>query len=180
MVVHGSGAVSAIAGAGRRGPRCIRRIAAAVLVALSAAVAFDAPSAVAQHTLVTATATRTISQNAAGNPTDSGRFAISGELGGRDFLIRNTVGSAYFSRFALGSIRLDSGILTLLIANYNNVSGSPSQLQNYNPLRDLTLRLGGVDYDFSSASQHKQSSQIFEIDPVQALVITDATQHTSV
>ena len=191
MVLHGSGAVSAIAGAGSREPGAalhppggvvtraggaVRRIAAAVLVVLAAAAAFDVPSAVAQHTLVTATATRTLSQNAAGNPVDVGRFALSGDLGGREFLIRNTVGSAYFSRFALGSIRLDSGILTLLIANYNNVSGSPSQLQHYNPLRDLTLRLGGVDYDFSSASQHKQRSQIFEIDPVPGSSFTDATR----
>ena len=179
MVLHGSGAVSAIAGAGRRGPRCIRRIAAAVLVALSAAVAFDVPSAVAQHTLVTATATKTMTPNAAGTPRDVGRFALSDELGDREFQIRNTVGSAYFSRFSLGSITLRDGTLTLEIADHNNVSGSPSQLQHYNPLRDLTLRLGGVDYDFSSASQYKQSGdprfQIEEVDPVAGSNFTNST-----
>ena len=179
MVVHGSGAVSAMAGAGRRGPRCIRRIAAAVLVALAAAVAFDAPSAVAQHTLVTATATKTMTPNASGTPRDIGKFSISGELGDREFQIRNTVGSAHFSRFSLGSIRLNSGTLTLLIADHNNVSGSPSQLQHYNPLRDLTLRLGGVDYSFSSASQRKQSGDprilIEEVDPVAGSNFTNST-----
>ena len=126
MVLHGSGAVSAIAGAGRRGPRCIRRIAAAVLVALSAAVAFDAPSAVAQHTLVTATATKTMTPNASQEPArDVGRFALSDELGDREFQIRNTVGSAYFSRFSLGSITLRDGTLTLLKLRITTTSPVP-------------------------------------------------------
>ena len=109
MALQGSGAVSAIAGAGNREPGAalhppggvvtragfgaLRRIAAAVLVALSAAVAFDVPSNVAQLTLVTATATPTQTPNLAGIPFNAGKFALSGGIGGREFQIRYTVGS---------------------------------------------------------------------------------------
>ena len=96
MVLQGSGAVSAIAGAGSREPgaalhppggvvtrraAAVRRIAAAVLVALAAAVAFDAPSAVAQHTLVTATATKTmIAERIVGNPRETSGSSLSAAI----------------------------------------------------------------------------------------------------